>query len=106
MLGQKNPRSVHKPEIDLSEMMCIEILYHHSGYKCFQYYYEQEVEKGYLKSYFPDAPSYNRFVSIKAPYAITLDFLFESLQDRSAMRHLFCRFDQTGRMPQQAHTQQ
>ncbi len=46
MLGQNNPRSVHKPDIDISEMMFIEILYHHSGYKCFQYYYEQEVGKG------------------------------------------------------------
>jgi len=58
MLEKKNPQSFHKPEIDISEMMCIEILYHHSGYKCFQYYYEQEVEKGYLKSYFPGAPGY------------------------------------------------
>lgn len=54
-------------------MMCIEILYHHSGYKCFQYYYEQEVEKGYLRAYFPHAPSYSRFVQLKPrmlPYMV------------------------------------
>ena len=45
-LEKYNPKSVHKPELDVLEMMCIEILYHHSGYKCFQYYYQQEVEKG------------------------------------------------------------
>lgn len=28
-----SPQSVNKPEINVSEMMCIEILYHHSGYK-------------------------------------------------------------------------
>ncbi|MBD0296810.1 MAG: IS982 family transposase, partial [Flavisolibacter sp.] len=35
--------SVNKPCIALSEMMTIEILYHRSAYKCFQYYYEEEV---------------------------------------------------------------
>lgn len=61
-----NPKSVNRPEISISEMMCLEILYHHSGYKCFQYYYQQEVEKGYLRSYFPCAPCYGRFVQLKS----------------------------------------
>jgi Transposase DDE domain len=65
LLGSANPQSVHKPDISLSEMMCIEILYHLSGYKCFQYYYQQLVEQGALKSYFPAAPSYSRFVQLK-----------------------------------------
>ncbi|ANH80029.1 hypothetical protein A8C56_02675 [Niabella ginsenosidivorans] len=38
---------------------------HHSGYKCFQYYYEQCIEKGTLRSWFPSAPCYNRFVQLK-----------------------------------------
>ena len=74
MLGKSNPQSFNKPEITVSEMMCIEILYHHSGYKCFQYYYEQEVEKGYLKSYFPKAPGYNRFVQLKPRMLLHLIF--------------------------------
>ncbi|MDQ3845721.1 MAG: IS982 family transposase [Bacteroidota bacterium] len=57
--------SVNKPCIALSEMMTIEILYHRSAYKCFQYYYEEEVLGGGLQSYFPSAPSYNRFVELK-----------------------------------------
>jgi Transposase DDE domain len=65
LIANKPAKSVNTPEISISEMMCIEILYHHSGYKCFQYYYKQEVEKGYLKTYFPKAPSYNRFVQLK-----------------------------------------
>ena len=65
LLEKQSPRSVNKPEISVSEMMCIEILYHHSGYKCFQYYYKQEVEKGCLKPYFPSAPCYARFVQLK-----------------------------------------
>ena len=48
-----NPQSAHRSDIGLSEMMCIEILYHFSGYKCFQYYYQQMIEQGELKSYFP-----------------------------------------------------
>ena len=55
--------------------MCIEVLYHLSGYKCFQYYYEQEVEQGALKTYFPQAPSYNRFVQLK-PRMLTLMVLY------------------------------
>lgn len=73
-LESGNPKSVNKPEITMSEMMCIEILYHHSGYKCFQYYYEQEVERGYLKSYFPRAPSYSRFVQLKPRMLLYLIF--------------------------------
>lgn len=60
-----SPQSVNRPGISLSEMMCIEILYHLSGYKCFQYYYVEVVEQGELKSYFPSAPCYNRFVQLK-----------------------------------------
>lgn len=65
MIEPKNPQSVNRPEIAMQEMMCLEILYHHSGYKCFQYYYQQEVETGALHPYFPSAPSYSRFVQLK-----------------------------------------
>jgi hypothetical protein len=57
--------AVNKPAISLSEMMTIEILYHLSGYKCFQYFYQQEVQQGSLHTYFPKAPAYNRFVELK-----------------------------------------
>lgn len=74
MLGKSIPQSFNKPEIRISEMMCIEILYHHSGYKCFQYYYEQEAARGYLKSYFPHAPVYNRFIQLKPRILLHLIF--------------------------------
>lgn len=35
-----------------SERMAIVIFYHHSGFKCFKYYYEQVVQKAF-RSYFP-----------------------------------------------------
>ena len=47
-------------EMNAVEMMSITIFYHHSGFK---YYYEQ-VKLGMLKSYFPKAYSYVRFVQL------------------------------------------
>jgi hypothetical protein len=64
--------SVHTPAVCLSEMMTIEILYHRSGHKCFQYYYQQEVLGGKLHSYFPQAPSYNGFVELKPRMLLAL----------------------------------
>jgi hypothetical protein len=64
--------STNKPCISLSEMMTLEILYHLSGYKCFEYFYCQEVLQGSLKSYFPHAPSYNRFVELKPRMLVPL----------------------------------
>lgn len=46
-----------------SEMMSIVIYYHHSGFKCFKYYYEYIIQK-VLKSYFPKSYSYTRFVNL------------------------------------------
>ena len=74
-LGSHSPHAVNEPGISLSEMMCIEVLYHLSGYKCFQYYYQQAVEQGALQTYFPLAPSYNRFVQLK-PRILPLVILF------------------------------
>lgn len=64
--------SVNAPSLSLSELMTIEILYHRSSHKCFQYYYEQEVLSGSLGSYFPSAPSYNRFVELKPRMLLAL----------------------------------
>lgn len=45
-----------------SEMLAITIFYHYSGAKCFQYYYQDWVERQ-LTSYFPNLISYERFVA-------------------------------------------
>jgi len=58
LIGSPSPHAFNEPGITVSEMMCIELMYHLSGYKCFQYYYQQVVEKGSLRSYFPKAPCY------------------------------------------------
>jgi hypothetical protein len=51
------------PGLAMSEMLTILIFYHHSGYKCFEYYYERCVLKD-LIGHFPQAPSYTRFVQL------------------------------------------
>src|SRR3954451_16709088 len=71
-VNSNSKHSTNKPAISLSEMMTLEILYHLSGYKCFEYFYRQEVLQGALKSYFPKAPSYNRFVELKPRMLIAL----------------------------------
>jgi len=64
--------SSNKPRICLSEMMTLEIVYHLSGHKCFEYFYCQEVLQGSLHPYFPHAPSYNRFVELKPRMLVAL----------------------------------
>ena len=68
----KSARCTNKPALALSEIMCIEVLYHLSGYKCFEYFYRDEVLGGSLESYFPKAPSYNRFVELKPRMLVAL----------------------------------
>ena len=67
-----NKHGSNKPAISLSEMMTIEITYHLSGCKCFEYFYVQEVLHGNLHPYFPAAPSYNRFVELKPRMLVAL----------------------------------
>jgi hypothetical protein len=51
------------PIMSDSEMLTILVFYQFSGYKCFQYYYEQYVRVN-LRSYFPQLISYERFVAL------------------------------------------
>jgi hypothetical protein len=66
-----------------SEMMAIVIYYHHSGFKCFKYYYEQVIQKAF-KSYFPQSYSYCRFVHLMQEVNFPL-FVFLSAYRLSCM---------------------
>jgi hypothetical protein len=46
-----------------SEIMAIIIFYQYSGYKCFQYYYQEMVQHD-LKGYFPEQVKYKRFLQL------------------------------------------
>jgi hypothetical protein len=54
-----------------SEMMAIVIFYHHSGFKCFKYYYECII-MGKLKDFFPTCYSYTRFVHLMQKLNLSL----------------------------------
>jgi hypothetical protein len=57
-----------------SEVCTILTAYHLSGYKCFEYYYKDKV-LNQLQSYFPNAPSYECFLSY-IPKAIDAMYLW------------------------------
>ena len=63
-----------KPDLSDSEIMTILIFYHWSGYKNFQYYYEQLVQKTLIE-YFPKIPTYHRFIELISRQTIKL-FVF------------------------------
>jgi hypothetical protein len=63
VISGKPPRKVRQPRLSASEIVTILIYYHHSGYKCFQYYYEALVMVD-LKKEFPKLVSYNRFIEM------------------------------------------
>ncbi|MEK6478447.1 IS982 family transposase [Catalinimonas sp. 4WD22] len=62
-------------KLSASEVLTILIYYHYSGYKCFAYFYKDMVLGGALKSYFPNAVSYNRFVEL-IPDQLALLYIF------------------------------
>jgi uncharacterized protein (DUF2164 family) len=88
-------RPTRRPGLSLSECMCIMITYHHSGIKCFQYYYQRIVEKS-LKSYFPQVPSYNRFVELM-PRTVIMLFLFVNIFRRG--KEMGCYFADSKKLP-------
>lgn len=57
------PRSRFEGIMHVSEILTIIIFYHFSGYKCFQYYYQELVQQE-LKFYFPRQVGYKRFLQL------------------------------------------
>lgn len=67
-----------KFRLTLSEIATIVIFFHLSHYRDFKNYYLQEI-KGRLKSEFPQAVSYNRFIELMpAALSIVASFLMDS----------------------------
>jgi Transposase DDE domain len=63
-----------KPAMHRSEIATIVILYHLSGQKCFEYFYQTVILKD-LRKDFPNAVSYSRFVELMPDVGMLL-FLF------------------------------
>ena len=60
--------------LSTSEIVLIILLFTQSGYKCFKWYYINEV-MGHYRSYFKELPSYNRFVELM-PCSMLILFRF------------------------------
>lgn len=73
-----------KSTLHQSEALTIIAYYHHSGYKCFQYYYNRLV-CGALKSYFPTTYDYKYFLRL-IPKCFDLMFLFAQWQSKNTQR--------------------
>lgn len=56
-------RNKRCPNLSLSEIMSIVIYFHHSKFRTFKDYYNLLVRDS-LQKYFPQAPSYSRFISL------------------------------------------
>ena len=65
--------------LTISEILTILIFYQHSGYKCFQYYYESGI-LGHWSSCFPKAVAYHRF----------LDFIPRCFNHLFVLAHVQC----------------
>jgi len=57
------PRPRFEGIMHTSEILTIIVFYHFSGYKCFQYYYQELVQQE-LKLYFPKQVGYKRFLQL------------------------------------------
>ncbi len=70
--------------LSVSEMVAILILFHSSNYRTFKHFYLYHICCGSLKSAFPKAPSYARFVAwIPRVFPILCAF-FQSLKKRNS----------------------
>lgn len=59
--------------LTLSEAMTICIMFHLSGLRTFKWYYQRTILKHY-KNFFPNLPSYNRFVELMSYIALPMTF--------------------------------
>lgn len=73
MISNNEIKPFHS-QMSLSEIMTIMIFFHQSGHKNFKSFYEKEVLV-HLKTEFPSALSYTRFVELKA-FAVLPLFVF------------------------------
>ena len=71
-------------QLAVSEILTILIFYHHSGFKCFEYYYERMILDNLL-SYFPRAVCYKRFLSL-IPRCFNHLYLLCRVRARQAQR--------------------
>ena len=85
-IAENNREQSYSPRggLSVSEILTILIYYHHSGYKCFQYYYHRMILNN-LASYFPGVVSYKRFLNL-IPKCFNHLYLLCQVQSKMAQR--------------------
>ena len=71
LLNDGKRKRIKKPQLSLSEVMTIVILFHSSGYRTFKYYYISHIMMN-MRRDFPKLVSYNRFVELTASALLPL----------------------------------
>ena len=81
MKGLTSKKTTRVPVLSGSEVGTILVAYHYSGYKNFEYYYKRLI-LGQYNSWFPDAPSYECFLSYipRATDMMTLWLLYTCMR--------------------------
>jgi hypothetical protein len=70
LLDSQKAKRGPEPKLSISEMMTIMVLFHRSNFRCFKNFYGYVMT--YLRGYFPNLISYDRFVHIKKSLFIPL----------------------------------
>lgn len=70
LIGSDKPRTGPEPELSMSEMMTIVILFHQSNFRTFKHFYSLVCQE--LKNEFPKLISYSRFVHLMKLLSVPL----------------------------------
>ena len=92
-------KRVRQSQICASEVIYIAAMVSFNGSRNFKAFYLYWA-KPFLSGYFPNLPSYSRFIELKAKYVMYFVALVESLKSLIS-RNCFCGFHETCCMPQQ-----
>lgn len=84
-IGPKRKKT-REPQLTLSEIMTIVVLFHRSGFKTFKEYYQEWV-LGYGRSYFPKAVTYHRFVELMPRAFMPLVVLSQALKGKETGKY-------------------
>lgn len=85
--------------LSMSETVLILILFPHSDFKCFKWFYIHKITHGEYRSYFPKVPSYNRFVEQMSRGLLVLSRLLGYLMYYYRRQNMGINFIDSTRMP-------
>ena len=85
--------------LSMSEIILILVLFPHSNFKCFKWFYIYKVMHGEYRSYFKEVPSYNRFVEQMSTGLLVLSRLLGYLMYYYRKQNIGINFIDSTRLP-------